>query len=178
VIEVRDKRPQNAEHFSRLLEFCKEVLALCDDLGITPTLSGSLAVFGYTQDPAMQVNDIDLACSEQEFPRLGRALEAKGIACRLKGYHVLQARRDDLKVEFDSSEYWMAGLPETYHTLVVGGCAFQVVTLSSLTELYRRGYEATADLSDEANRAKHAAIGSKYAALKDKNPVSPPCSPP
>ena len=40
---------ENREHFSRLLAFCKEVLAICSDLGITPVLSGSLAVFGYTQ---------------------------------------------------------------------------------------------------------------------------------
>jgi hypothetical protein len=113
----------------------------------------------------MRVNDIDLACSEREFPRLGRALSAQGIVHKLKEWHVLQAHRGDLKVEFDSIEYWMAGLAGDYDTLVIDGYAFRVVGLSSLKELYRRGLEATASQSDEANQVKHAAIAEKYEAL-------------
>ena len=165
MIEIRNERPRNREHFARLLEFCKEIIGICNDLGITPVLNGSLAVFGYTRDQTMRVNDIDLACSEREFPRLSRALAARGIACELKEWHVLQARKDDLKVEFDSMEYWMADLPEDYDTLVIGGCAFKVVGLASLRELYRRGLEETAGLRDEADRAKHSAIAEKYEAL-------------
>jgi hypothetical protein len=111
------------------------------------------------------VNDVDLACTERDLPRLGRALEDRGMANVLKEWHVLQVRKDDLKVEFDSMEYWMAGLPDEYDTLVVDGCTFRVVSLSSLKELYRRGLGATAGQSDEVNRAKHAAIELKYAAL-------------
>jgi hypothetical protein len=40
-----------------------------------------------------------------------------------------------------------------------------VVSLASLKELYRRGLKATASQNDETNRAKHAAIAAKYAAL-------------
>ncbi len=163
MIEIRNERPKNSEHFARLLAFCQEVMAICHDLDIVPVLSGSLAVFGYTRNPALRVNDVDLACSERDFPRLGQALAARGIPHQVKAWHVLQARQDDLKVEFDAMEYWMAGLPEDYDRLVIGGCAFNVVGLSSLRELYRRGLEATA--KDEANRAKHAAIAAKYEAL-------------
>jgi len=165
MIEIRNERPQNREHFSRLLEFCKQVIAICSDLDIAPVLCGSLAVFGYTQDQAMTVNDIDLACSELEFPRLSNALKAMGIAHELKDWHVLQIRKDDLKVEFDSLEYWMVDLPEDYDTLIVDGCTFKVVGLSGLRELYRRGLEATAGQSDEANRAKHSAIAEKHETL-------------
>lgn len=45
----------------------------------------------------MEVDDIDLACSELEFPRIIGALDANGIAHELKDWHVLQALRDDLK---------------------------------------------------------------------------------
>jgi hypothetical protein len=75
MIEIRNKRPKNWEHFSNLLAFCKKVVAICHDLDILPVLSGSLAVFGYTQSQDMTVNDIDLACSELAFPRLSRALD-------------------------------------------------------------------------------------------------------
>lgn len=165
MVEIKNKHPQNREHFSRLLEFCKEVVAICNDLEIAPVLNGSLAVFGYTQGEALRVNDIDLACSELEFPRLSRALHAQGIAYALKEWHVLQARQDDLKVEFDSIEYWMADLPEDYDTLVIDGYMFQVVSLSSLKELYRRGLEATANESAEVQQAKHLAIAKKHEAL-------------
>ncbi len=165
MIEIRNERPKNKEHFSRLFEFCKEVVAVCNDLDIAPVLNGSLAVFGYTQSQAMRVNDIDLACSELEFPRLSRALDAKGIVNELKEWHVLQGRKDDLKVEFDSMEYWMKDLPDDYDTLVIDGYSFKVIGLPSLKELYRRGLEATANQNDEVGRAKHAAFKEKYEAL-------------
>ena len=165
MIELQNQRPQNGEYFARLLTFGQEVIAICNDLGIAPLLSGSLAVFGYTQNQAMRVNDIDLACSEQEFPRLSQALVAKGIIHELKAWRVLQARRDDLKVEFDSLEYWMTNLPEDYDILLIDGCVFKVVGLASLKEMYRRGLEETANQQDGVNRAKHAAIAEKYAAL-------------
>jgi hypothetical protein len=73
--------------------------------------------------------------------------------------------KDALKVEFDSMEYWMAGLPEAYDILVIDGYEFKVVSLSNLSELYRRRLEAAASQSDEANRAKYSAIVNKYEAL-------------
>ena len=165
MIEIRNRRPKNREHFARLFEFCTEVIAICSDLDVTPVLNGSLAVFGYTQNQAMKVNDIDLACSEIEFPRLCRALGAKGIAHELKAWHTLQVRKDDLKVEFDSMEYWLANLPEDYDTLMIDGYTLRVVSLPSLRELYRRGLEATAGQSDEASRAKYLALAEKYESL-------------
>jgi len=165
MIGIWNQRPKNKEHFARLLEFCKEVVALCSDLGIEPVLTGSLAVFGYTQSQAIEVNDIDLACSELEFPGLSRALDAKGFAHELKEWHVLQVRKDDLKVEFDSMEYWMAGLQEDYDTLMLDGCTLKVVGLAGMKELYRRGLQATAGQSDEANRAKHSALAEKIETL-------------
>jgi hypothetical protein len=165
MIELRNEYPKNRAHFLHLLAFCKEVIAICNDLAITPILNGSLAVFAYTQSQAMNVNDIDLACSEFDFPRLSRALDAHGIAYALKEWHVLQTYKDTLKVEFDSMEYWMTDLPDDYDTLLMDGYAFKVVSLASLKELYRCGLEATAHLSEEHERAKYAAIAQKYEAL-------------
>ncbi len=154
---------KNREHVAKLLGFCREILAVCSDLDLVPVLSGSLAVFAYTRAQGASVNDIDLACSEHQFARLGRALESKGIAHKVREWHVLQAHRGDLKVDFDSIEYWMADLPHDHGTLVVDRTTFTVVSLSNLRELYRRGLEATA--GDEVNVAKHQAIASKYEAL-------------
>lgn len=162
-IEVQTKDLGNREQFARLLALCREILAVCSELDIRPVLSGSLAVFAYTQAAGMRVHDIDLACSEREFPRLSRALAARGIAHELREWRVLQVRQGDLKVEFDSMEQWMGGVPGEFDTLVVDGTLFRVVSLPALRELYRRGLEATA--GNEAERAKHAAIAEKYWAL-------------
>ena len=62
-------------------------------------------------------------------------------------------------------EHWLADLPEDNETLMIDGTMFEVVGLSGLRELYRRGLEATSSESDEAERAKHLAIAEKYEAL-------------
>lgn len=165
MIEIRNERPQNSKHFSRLLAFGQEVVGICNDLDISPLLTGSLAVFGYTRNQMMNVNDIDLACSEVEFPRLSRVLPAQGIAYEVRAWHVLQAGKDGLKVEFDAMEHWMADVPTDCETLTIDGYAFNVVSLSSLRELYRRGLEALARQSDEVSQVKYAAIAEKYALL-------------
>src|ERR1041384_6144520 len=98
--------PKDKDRFLRLIEFCKEVLNICNAVGISPILNGSLAVFAYTGSEAINVNDVDLACSETEFPKLITALQERSISYKLKEWHVLQILKDDLKVELDSIEYW------------------------------------------------------------------------
>ena len=177
MIEIQDDLPGNRAHVSALLAFAREVVAICEALNIAPVLSGSLAVLAYTRDSQLAVNDIDLACSEQDFPKLSAALMARGIEVRLKPWHVLQARRSSLKVEFDSTEHWVANLPdglEPQETLLIGGCEFQMVGRANLIELYRRGLVAmasTAATHDAADQAKYAAILEKYRALCACNPA-------
>lgn len=165
MIHLQHVHPHNPRHVTRLLAFAREILAICHTLEITPILSGSLAVFAYTQDSTLCVNDLDLACSESDFPRLGRALESHGTTVVYKPWHVLQARRDELKIEFDAVEYWMADLPVEVETLRVAGCTFEMVSLPALRELYKRGLDATVASQGPGDRAKHAAIARKYAAL-------------
>lgn len=165
MIEIRNERPQNSEHFSRLLAFYRDIDRVCHDLHITPLLSGSLAVFAYTRNQMMRVNDLDLACSESAFPRLSDALAAHGMASEVKAWHVLQVRREGLKVEFDSIEHWFAGVATGYDTLSIDECVFNVVELSSLRELYRRGLEEVMQRHDAGRGARYAAIAEKYALL-------------
>ena len=165
VIDLWGTYPKNKAHFLELLEFYREVVSLCGDLNITPVLSGSLAVFAYTRDQTLEVHDIDLACSEAAFPKLSHALSARGIEGSLKAWNVLQVRWGALKLEFDSLEHWMHGLPKDFDTLNIEGTLFRVYSLASLTELYRRGLEATADGGQAASPIKHAAILEKYRTL-------------
>src|SRR3954451_15304873 len=102
MIVIQNERPQNSEHFSRLLAFYLDIVPVCQNLHIPPLLTGSLAVFAYTRNQSLRVNDLDLACPESAFPRLRNTLAVHGMASEVKAWHVLQIRRDGLKVEVDS----------------------------------------------------------------------------
>ncbi len=164
VIEVTTT-PKNRKHFSRLMSFAQEVLGIRDEVGITPVLSASLAVFAYTQDPAMEVHDVDLSCSESHFARLRQVLEERGIDCGITIWHVLQARRTDLKVEFDATEYWMHDISEHVERARIANIEFRIVGMDGLRELYRKGLVETADKVDDNSQIKHRAIREKLRSL-------------
>jgi hypothetical protein len=157
--------PKDQRHFGRLMAFAREVLGVCDEVGIKPVLSGSLAALAYTEDPALEVHDVDLSCSESDFSRLRQALEERGIDCRITGWHVLQAVRDDLKIEFDATEHWMQGIPEGYEIAKIGDVQFRMVGVDGLRELYRRGLIDTAGKDDHGNQIKHRTIREKLRSL-------------
>ncbi len=158
-----DMSKQADDRVSQLLAFANDVLTVCDALGIDPVLDGSMAVRAFTQDLTITVRDIDLNCSEDEFPRLQRVLEETGIFCEIQDWHVLQARRDGLKVEFSAIEFWMDGISGPYETLQVGNRAVRMVSRGALRELYQRGFDATAGVVSE--REKHEKIAAKLRAL-------------
>lgn len=158
--------PPNAEHFARLITFAREVLEVCDQIGVKPVLDGSLAVFAYTADPSLEVHDIDFSCPEALFPRLQQALESIGIDCRVRPWHVLQARRGDLKIEFGATEHWNRDIPDRHETLQVGDVQFCMVGIAGLRELYRRGLVDTARQDDDSDRKKHRAYTEKLRLLE------------
>ena len=157
--------PRNKDHFNRLAAFVREILVYCKDLGIAPVLDGSLAVFAYTQDPDMDVNDVDLSCPEAEFPRLIQALEARGIGHKLREWHVLQITRGDLRIELGSQEYWLKDLPIDLDTLQMDGYEMKVLSLRSLKEYYKRGMDDRAKQNTANDRIKYERLKVKYEAL-------------
>jgi hypothetical protein len=166
---VLDFFPKNQDKFLRLIEFCKVVLDVCHDLGISPILNGSLAVFAYTKNQELNIHDVDLACSEREFPGIIAALEERGINYKLKEWHVLQILKEDMKVELDSIEYWYKGLSMLGETLQIDSYKINMLNLKSLKELYRRGMNETADKTEEEDRIKYEALKVKYEALEKVN---------
>lgn len=158
--------PGNKEKFVRLIGFFKEVLDICGELNINPVLNGSLAVFAYTGNHEMDVNDVDLACSETEFPRISSALEERCIGYKLKQWHVLQIFRNDLKVELDSVEYWYKGLPMDCETLQVDNYQVSMLDLHSLMEFYRQGMKDRVVKTGENERMKYEALKLKFEALE------------
>ena len=164
--------PKNKDKFVRLIDFFKEILIICNELKITPVLNGSLAVFAHTEDQEMNVNDVDLSCSEIEFPRIIDILEERGIGYKLREWHVLQVLRDDLKIELDSVEYWYKDLPIECETLQVDHYRVNMLGVNSLVEFYRQGMRDRVEKTDESEKAKFEGLKSKFEALekiKDRN---------
>ncbi len=157
--------PKNKDKFIRLIEFLKEILDICNDLHITPTLDGGLAVFAYTKDENMIVNDVDLSCPEAEFPRIINVLEEKGISYKLREWHVLQILRNNLKIDLGSVGYWLKGLPLDYEILQIDNYKIKMLSLSSLTGTYKQAMEDRANKTEENEKIKYEALKVKYEIL-------------
>lgn len=160
--------PRNEDKFIGLIEFFKKILDICNNLNISPVLDGSLAVFAYTGNRDMNVNDIDLSCPEAEFPRIIKILEEKGISYKLREWHVLQILKDDLKIDLGSAEFWLNDLPKDYETLQIDDYRIEMLSLSSLKEFYKRGMENRAKKGneDENEKVKYGDLKVKYDALR------------
>lgn len=82
--------PNNKDKYLRLIDFFKEVLDICSSLDITPILDGSLAVFAYTGNQKMDVNDVDTSIPEADFPRVIKALEGNWLKETPRDFEALQ----------------------------------------------------------------------------------------
>lgn len=163
---ILESSPQNKVYFARLLVFFKEILDICNDLNISPILVGSLAVLAYTKDPTIDVNDVDLAIPQSEYVRITKILEEKCIEYKIRNYHVLQAKRGDLKVELDSIEYWFKDISLECEILQISEYQVQMLNLASLTIFYERAAEDRLKKSaDPKERAKYEALKAKHTLL-------------
>jgi hypothetical protein len=168
-----DGYPKNNEKFGRLLTYLKEILDICRSMGVEPIVDGSLAVFAYTKNQDIVVNDIDLGCFEEAFPRIAVVLDDRRTKYRLREWHVLQVLKDDLRIELGSIEYWYRDLPIQCGTLQIGDRTVKMLGLGSLKALYKRGLDYTASNLDEGNnRLKHESYCVKYDALNAIDPES------
>ncbi|MBU0975362.1 MAG: hypothetical protein ABIE03_06950 [Patescibacteria group bacterium] len=154
--------PKNKDKFQRLLEFLRQVLSVCDELKIRPILDGSLAVLAYTQNPKLIVNNVNFSFPEKDYPKLSEALNKAGINAEIKEWHVLQARKDDLKVEFSDINYWFSnlGIPIDSDILSLDDLKFRILKLDTLIAFYKGGIDDTKD--DPKKVQKHKDMLEKY----------------
>jgi len=148
-----------------LIEFLTEVLKVLDELGITPFLSGSLAVYYYTREPNISVKDIDLACSERYFEKIIEVLEELEFDYKLRDWHVLQICKKGLKIELDSIEYWYQRIPTTGKSLKICENEVKILSLESLIEFYEMGMNDKAGKSHQ--KKKYEDLRRKYQLLKE-----------
>ncbi len=160
-----DGFPKNKDKYVRLIEFFKEILDICSDLNVTPILDGSLAVFAYTCNHDIDVNDVDTSIHEDDFPRVVKVLEKKGINYKLRDWHVLQVIKDDLKVELGSLEYWLKAIPKETEILKLNDHQVQILTRERLKEFYLEAMESRLKGTDPNAKIKYERLRKKYDAL-------------
>jgi len=150
--------PTNKEQFIRLTNFCKEIIDICNELKINPIVYGSLAVFAYTKEQKMKVNDIDMLILEKDFAKIIKVLMERKIQYNHdKRWHVLQILKDDLKIEFDSIDFWQKDLPQDFQELSFDGIHVRILSLNTLKKIYKKAYEVSKD-NPEGNKKKFEAL--------------------
>jgi hypothetical protein len=147
------------------MEFFKRILRICNNIDISPVLVGSFAVFVYTGNRAINVNDVDLTCSEADFPKIAKTLEAERIEYELKEWHVLQVLEGDLKVEFGSAEYWLQRIQKDYETLIIDGFEIKILGRNSLKAFYQEGMAENAAKNKESSKIKYKDLKEKFELL-------------
>ncbi len=96
-----------SKQFFELINFGKEIVALCNKLNIMPVVHGSLAVYYYyTKDKNMEIHDIDFLVPDRCYDKVIKIVKSKKISHKnIKEWHVLQIFKNRLKIEIDSIEY-------------------------------------------------------------------------
>lgn len=144
--------------FLQLLKFYKEINEIFRELNIQPTIYGSLAVFVYTKDESMNINDIDVLISEKEFLRIITELEKQNIKYNYnKKWQVLQILKDELKIELDSIERWQPKLSKEYTQIKINNQIIEILNLKSLEKVYLNAAQVSKDKS-KSNKLKYKAL--------------------
>lgn len=157
--------PKNKEKYVRLLEFFGEVLGICEVFGITPILDGSLAVFVYTKNLDMEVNDVDTSISETDFSKVIKVLRERGITYKLKEWGVLQVWRGDLKIELGSAERYLKDMPNDYENIEIASHKIKMLSLKTLTTFYKQSMDERAKSDLESDKVKYERLKSRYELL-------------
>lgn len=167
-MKIIDIFPKNKERFTRLMAFLTDILDVCESINIHPILNGSLAVFLYTKNQNLAIDDIDLPHAEKDFPKIESALIKSGFNVQIRPWHVLQVRKDDLKVEFVDTDFWYPGVViEHQDYLEIGKHKLRVLKLDSLTSFYEIGSK---NLSlDKEMQQKFLEVKAKHELLKSIN---------
>jgi hypothetical protein len=149
--------PKNKEQFVKLRKFAKKIYLLCKESGINPVVYGSFMILKYTKDKNMKVNDIDFYIREEEFKKLVKVLKENKINFEYpKEWHTLQVMKGDLKIEFDSIDFWNKTKKE-FVEINFEGEKIKALSLDSLREIYKRASEVSQD-NPEGNLKKYRAL--------------------
>ena len=94
----------------------------------------------------MKINDIDMLIPEKDFVKIIEVLEKKKIKFNYdKKWHVLQVLKEDLRIEFDSIDFWQKNLSEDFQKLNFNGIPVKILSLKTLKNIYKKASEVSQD---------------------------------
>ena len=122
--------PSNKNKFIKLLNFFEEIVRICKGIRIEPIIYGSLAVFIYTKNNDIKVNDIDALVQEKDFGKIIKTLKERKIKFKYdKKWHTMHIFKDKHKIELDSIEYWLKDLPHNFKKLNFNGISIKILNI-------------------------------------------------
>ena len=141
--------PKNKEHFKKLIPFVKKIFSLLRDNRIPFVIYSSYAVFHYTKDPNLEVNDLDVLIDQKKLPNVMEVLRKNKIKFKfLPEWETLIIKKGKLKLDID----WMGkggkgikegNIPSKTISINFFGIPAKLVTLPDLCDTYLRGYKRT-----------------------------------
>jgi hypothetical protein len=130
--------PSNKKHYNELIKFGKKIIEICKKEKINPIIYGSYMLFHFTQDPSLKVKDLDFYINEEDFPKLIESLNKNKIKHKYsKKYHTLQVFKENLKIEFDSIDFWN-NRPINPISLNLGNKKIKALDIKSLKYIYKK----------------------------------------
>jgi len=134
---MKERFPRNENHFKRLVPFAKEIISICENIGVYPLIYGSFAHFYYTQDDSLNVNDIDFLIPNRKFKRILNEMKK-----RFKGRIILDGdtiilKKGNLIIELDSSnEKELISLKKNSKEIDFYGESIKIISLKDLEKVY------------------------------------------
>lgn len=136
---IIEKFPKNKNKFIRLTKFLDEIIEILNQIKVKPIIYGSFAVFTYTKNIKMCVNDIDILFPEKGFNKIIPILNLKKIKYNYDTkWHVLQIIKDDLKIELDSIEFWNSNISKKCEKINLNNKEMLIINLQSLKLIYEK----------------------------------------
>jgi len=151
---IKEVYPSNKEHFEKLKQFGKTLLAICKKAKIEPILYGSYMLFYYTNNKKIKINDLDFYIREKEFTKLIKSLNKNKIKYFYSPeFHTLQVFTNKLKIEFDSIDFWYNDRKK-FININFDGFDIKALSKGSLKNIYKKASEKSKD-NPEGNRRKY-----------------------
>jgi hypothetical protein len=120
----------------RFKSFCEEVLSICDEVGVTPIIYGSLAVRHYTGDESIPVNDLDFLVPDACLGSVLAILNDREIEHSFDSeWRSLILLKGGSKIELDSIELYHPG-EHHFDCFDFFGLSLKVIGLTALKAVY------------------------------------------
>lgn len=136
-MDLIDVYPRNKIKYVGLIKFFRNVISICEKSKIKLILYGSLAIFSYTKNKTMKINDIDFLVKEKDLEELISIFKLSKIKYKYsRKWHVIQIFNNKLKIEFDSIDFWQKDLDLRTNKLKFKGFKTNVLNKKSLEKVY------------------------------------------